>query len=219
MLKISSKGACHVCDSGLKRRDFLQVGALGALGLTLPGLLRAQETAKPKDAPMGRTETMKATISAEVTAIDQATREVTLKGPEGNEQTFTVGDTVKRLDEVKVGDVVRLDYVISVAAEVRKPTAAEAEHPLVIMDVAGRADKDSTPAGGVARRFKVVTTIEALDRRNETITVKGPMGRYLTVRVADPERLTKVHIGETIVIVYTEAVVLSLEKVDKKAGE
>src|SRR5689334_5404419 len=49
MLNLSSKGACHVCDNGLKRRDFLQVGALGALGLTLPGLLRAQEQAKPKD--------------------------------------------------------------------------------------------------------------------------------------------------------------------------
>ncbi len=181
--------------------------------------LRAQETTTPKDAPMGRVETMKATMSAEVTAIDQTTREITLKGPEGNEQSFTVGDAVKRLDEVKVGDVVRLDYVVSVAAEVRKPTAAEAAHPLVIMDAAGRADTNSIPAAGVARRFKVVTTIEALDRRNETVTVKGPMGRYLTVRAADPERLTKVRIGETVVIVYTEAAVLSLEKVDKKAGE
>src|SRR5437879_1479942 len=49
MLSFSSKGACHICDDGLRRRDFLQVGALGALGLTLPGLLRAQEQAKPKD--------------------------------------------------------------------------------------------------------------------------------------------------------------------------
>ena len=49
MLSFTSKGACHLCDDGVSRRDFLQVGALGALGLTLPGLLRAQEAAKPKD--------------------------------------------------------------------------------------------------------------------------------------------------------------------------
>ena len=49
MLTFSSKGACHTCDHGVSRRDFLQVGALGALGLTLPGLLRAQEMSKPKD--------------------------------------------------------------------------------------------------------------------------------------------------------------------------
>lgn len=36
MLKFTGKGSITTCD-GLTRRDFLQVGALGALGLTLPG--------------------------------------------------------------------------------------------------------------------------------------------------------------------------------------
>jgi hypothetical protein len=179
--------------------------------------LLAQETAAPQNAPMGRTETMHATMSAEVTAIDLDKREVTLKGPQSNEVTLTVGDAVKRLDEVKVGDFVRVDYLVSVAAELRPPTPEEAQHPLVIMAAAGRAPTDSAPAGGVARQFKVVTTIEALDRRDETVTVKGPMGHYLTARVADPDNLTKVHIGDTIVIVYTEALALSLDKVEKKA--
>jgi hypothetical protein len=183
-----------------------------------PGLL-AQETAAPKKPSMGRVEAIHATLSAEVTAIDLAKREVTLKGPLGNEVTVTAGPAVKRLDEVKVGDFVRVDYLVSAVAELRKPTAAEAEHPLVIMDVAGRAGADSAPAAGVARRFKVVTTIEALNRPEQTVTVKGPLGRYLTAHVADPERLTKVHIGETVVIVYTEALAVSLDKVEKKAGE
>jgi len=73
-----------------------------------------------------------------------------------------------------------VDYLVSVAAELRPPTAEEAEHPLVIMDAAGRASADSDPAAGVVRRFKVVTTIEALNRPEQTVTVKGPLGRYLT---------------------------------------
>jgi hypothetical protein len=129
--------------------------------------------------------------------------------------TVTAGPAVKRLDEVKAGDFVRLDYLVSVAAEVRPPTPEEAQHPLVIMDAAGRAPGDSAPAGGVARRFKVVTTIEALNRPEQTVTVKGPRGNYLTARVADPERLTKVHIGDTVVLVYTEALAVSLEKAEK----
>jgi len=183
-----------------------------------PSLL-AQETAAPKDAPLGRVETVKVTLSAEVTAIDLAKREVTLKGPQGNEVTVTAGEAVKRLNEVKVGDFVRVDYFVSAVAELRKPTPEEAEHPLVIMDAAGRAAADAAPTGGVARRFKVVTTIEALNRPEQTITVKGPLGRYFTASVADPERLAKVRIGETIVIVYTEALAVSLDKVEKKAGE
>jgi hypothetical protein len=136
-----------------------------------------------------------------------------------DEVTVTVGDAVKRLDEVKVGDFVQVDYLVSIAAEVRKPTKEEAKHPLEIMAAAGRAPSDMAPAGGVARQFKVVTTIEALDRRNNTVTVKGPLGRYLTARVADPERLTKVRIGDTVVIVYTEAMAVSLDKTAKKSGE
>jgi hypothetical protein len=179
--------------------------------------LFAQETAAPAPAPMGRMAAVHTTLTAEVTAINLATREVTLKGLEGNEVTLTAGDAVKRLDEVKAGDFVRVDYLVSIAAEVRPPTAEEAQHPLEIMGAAGRAPTDMAPAGGVARQFKVVTTIEALDRRNETVTVKGPLGRYLTARVADPSRLTQVHIGDTIVVVYTEALAVSLEKVAKKA--
>lgn len=189
------------------------------LALSQNPSLVAQETATPAKTPMGRVEAMHATLTAEVTAIDLAKREVTLKGPDGNEVTVTAGDAVKRLNEVKVGDFVRVDYLISVAAEVRPPTPEEAQHPLQIMAVAGRAPNDMAPAGGVARRFKVVTTIEALDRRTETVTVKGPMGHYLTARVADPKRLTQVHIGDTIVLVYTEALAVSLDKVAKPAGE
>ena len=46
MLTVSSKGAVHTCDHGPSRRDFLQIGTLGAVGLSLPGLLRAQEHGK-----------------------------------------------------------------------------------------------------------------------------------------------------------------------------
>jgi hypothetical protein len=183
-----------------------------------PGLF-AQDAVAPKNAPMGRVDAMQATLTAEVTAINLPGRKITLKDPQGNVETVTVSDAVKRLNEVKVGDSVRLDYLISVVAELREPTPEEAKNPLVILDAAGRAPADSAPAGGVARQFKVVTTIEGLDRPSQTVTVKGPLGRYFTARVADPARLTKVHIGDTIVIVYTEALAISLEKVQKKTAE
>lgn len=42
MLRLTDRGTAHTCD-GVTRRDFLQVGALGAIGLSLPGLLAAKE--------------------------------------------------------------------------------------------------------------------------------------------------------------------------------
>jgi Protein of unknown function (DUF1501) len=44
MLRITGEGTAHTCD-GVTRRDFLQVGALGAVGLTLPQLLAAEARA------------------------------------------------------------------------------------------------------------------------------------------------------------------------------
>jgi len=168
---------------------------------------------------MTRGESVLVTITASVEAINQDTREVTLKGPLGNTVTFTVDQAVKRLNEVKVGDLVRADYYISVAGEIRRPTPEEEKNPIVILDAAGKAPPGTSPAAGGLRHIKVVTTIEGLDRPTQTVTIKGPLGRYLTLRVADPSRLTKVRIGEHIVVTYTEALAISLEKADQKGTQ
>jgi hypothetical protein len=42
MLRLTGRGSAHTCD-GVTRRDFLQVGALGAIGLSLPQLVAARE--------------------------------------------------------------------------------------------------------------------------------------------------------------------------------
>jgi hypothetical protein len=191
--------------------------ALLALGLN--AALCAEEQPMAAKAPMGRKDAVLLTVTASVEAVDPAKREITLKGPLGNSTTFSVDPRVKRLDEVKVGDFVRADYYISMVAELRKPTAEEAKHPLEVMEAESKAPVTEAPAGGEVRRFKVVTTIEGLDRPTQTVTVKGPRGNYLTARVADPSRLTKVHIGDNIVITYTEALAVSLEKTEKKNAD
>src|SRR3954465_11283558 len=42
MLRLTGRGAAHTCD-GITRRDFLEVGALSAIGLSLPQLAAAKE--------------------------------------------------------------------------------------------------------------------------------------------------------------------------------
>jgi hypothetical protein len=86
------------------------------------------------------------------------------------------------------------------------------------MDAAGKAPPGSAPAAAGVRRFRVVTTVEGLDRPSRTVTVKGPRGNYFTARVADPSRLTQMRIGEHIVVTCTEALAVSLEKTEKKTA-
>jgi hypothetical protein len=46
------------------------------------------DTAKAAGAPARRRESMRASMTAKVTAINPETREVTLKGPDGKEKTL-----------------------------------------------------------------------------------------------------------------------------------
>lgn len=48
MLTLTGRGHVQTCD-GLTRRDFMQVGTLGAIGLSLPQYLAAKEAGKVKD--------------------------------------------------------------------------------------------------------------------------------------------------------------------------
>jgi hypothetical protein len=170
-------------------------------------------------APPSRTEAVLTCVTASVEAIDYTNREVTLKGPLGNEVTFVVDERVKRLNEIHVGDLVDADYYVSVAGELRKPTEEEEANPIQVLTVAAKAPPGTTPAAGGLRQLKVVATVEGLDRPTKTVTLKGPRGNYLTVRVADPARLTQARIGDHVVLTYTEALAVTLEKAKKKTSE
>jgi hypothetical protein len=153
------------------------------------------------------------TTMATVEAVDYDKRELVLKSPTGNVSTVIAGPEVQRLAEIKPGDTIRADYIISLASEMREPTEEEKEEPFVVLEGAGRADADSPPGAGLGRQIRVVATVEHLDREAQTATLRGPYGRALTVRVRDPERMERANVGDTVVLTYTEAVALSVEKI------
>jgi len=204
------------CDAIRKLRSQLCLAAL-SLCLVSPALAQEdkdkdKEKDKAAGAPARREESVRASVTAKVTAIDPAKRQITLKGPEGREHTMTVDKAVRRFDEIKVGDEVTADYYASLAAEVRPPTADEKDSPLTEVDVAGRADKDSDPAAGGVRMVKAVTTVESIDQAKKTVTIKGPRGNTREIAVKDPATFAKLKQGDTVVITFTEALAISLEK-------
>ena len=154
-------------------------------------------------------------LEASVEAIDYDLRDVTLKGPGGNTFTVTADLRVERLDEIEVGDMVSVDYLKSVLFELRKPTIEELEEPLVILDETAKAPEDMAPGVGEITMIRAVCTIEGLDRQTMTAKLLGPLGGYNIVGVADPENLTKLRIGDTVIVTYTEAVAIGLVKAEE----
>jgi hypothetical protein len=165
--------------------------------------------AKPE--VMSRTDFVLLNYTGTITDIDYPNREMTLKSSQGQLETFAVDKKVQRFNEAKVGDKVSIDYYLGFNAEVRKPTAEEERNPLVVMETAGRAGPDAPAAAHSMRRIRAVVTIEGLDRAAQTITVKGPRGKYFVARVVDPSRFERVRVGETILMTFTEAAAISLK--------
>jgi hypothetical protein len=192
---------------------FLGRFVLALLTLTAAGLgLQAGDGSG--DVPT-REDAVLVSITATIEALDHETREATLKGSLGNTVTFTVDPSIKRLREFKVGDKVTAEYFVSIAYELREPTAEERKEPLVVLDAEGKASADSAPATGSLRQYRAVCTIEGLDRPTKTVTLMGPRGQYATVLVADPSNLSDLRIGQSVVVTYTEALAVSLEKVER----
>ena len=152
--------------------------------------------------------------TATVEAVDQTTRMVTLKGPKGNSVTFKASDEVRNLAQVKVGDEVKFAYYESLAVRVLKkdeafPAAGESA-------AMARAKPGEKPAGVVGSETRVNATITAIDMKAKTATLKGEDGKSVTVTPRDPKNLEKVKVGDRLVLTYTEAVAVKVEKAEKK---
>jgi len=55
-----------------------------------------------------------------------------------------------------------------------------------------------------------------VDRKHNTVTLKGPKGRSTVVDVEEPRYLTKVKKGDLVEITYTQPLAISVEAAGKK---
>jgi len=72
------------------------------------------------------------------------------------------------------------------------------------------------PAGVVGTETSVNATITGIDKKAKTATLKGEDGKSVTVTPRDPKNLEKVKVGDRLVITYTDAVAVKVEKAEKK---
>ena len=151
------------------------------------------------------------TATVTITAIDQATRSVTLRAENGDLDTFTVGPAVKRFAELKVGDVIRATYYESLVFQLRKPGAAAA--PASSTSAVARLKE--TPGGVIGTQETTTVTVKAVDMKVPSLTVVTADGRTMTRKIAEPKNLEGVAPGDRIEITYTQGVVVAAESSKK----
>ena len=148
-------------------------------------------------------------VSANITAIDPASRAVTLKGPQGKEVVVVAGPEVKNFAQLKVGDKVDVQYAEALVLELKKGGGKAVART----DKAGAAGAQpgATPAGVMGRQTTVVADVVNVDAATQMVTLRGPQ-RTVDVKVRDPEQFKLIAKGDQVEATYTEAVAVSVSK-------
>ena len=155
-------------------------------------------------------------IQATVTAIDKAKRTVTVKGPRGKTRTLAVSKEARNFDQVKVGDMVTLTYVEALTVSLEK--AAGAKPGTSVTEELKRAEPGEKPGGQLTTQTTVVGTVTAIDAKTRMVTVRGPEGNEVDLKVQDPAKLKNLKKGDLVKATYTEALAISVTEQAKPAA-
>ena len=186
---------------------------LAALLLFASSPCWSAESAAATDKPsMSTSQTV--VLTAVVEAINHETREVTLRGPEGGTVSFVASEDARNLGQVKVGDIVMAEYVQSMTVEVFANDGTEPGAGG--LTVAGRSEEGEMPALTAIDALVVTATVEEINIEANTFKLKGPAGEIKEYEARNPENLKKAEVGDLVVITYTEAVAISVEKTSRE---
>jgi Cu/Ag efflux protein CusF len=140
-----------------------------------------------------RITALRGTVTGQVTALDPATRVLTLRLPRG-ETAYRVDPKVQTLGSIKVGDTVRVTYGAVIGITLRrastKPAASAAQ------------GEGKGPAAG--ERIKGELRVLSLDAASQMVRLQGPKGAEADFHVRDKADLANVRVGDRVIAVIYE---------------
>lgn len=178
------------------------IGVLATLAIAMPSLAMAQSKTVT-----GTTKVVKATVEA----IEAKSRTVTLKLEDGTYAQIVAPAEMKRFDEVKIGDKVSARYYENVVVRLKRP----GEKDVDTATAANTSSGQSHPGGTEAKQRTITATITAIDMAVPSITFSGPNGWKYSSKVDDKKALAAVKVGDKVDIVWTEALLVSLDAATK----
>jgi hypothetical protein len=172
-------------------------------------------TPPPTMAPMPSTEHLAGigsatviTVHGKILSVDRANKLVTLVGPRGKQVVLHVNNPYN-LAAAKAGEpfVARFYEIITI----RKKQPGESIPPASLLEGIATAAPGQTPGAVAGQSAELVETITAINRKKETVDLKGPDGVVETVKVANPANLKHVKVGDDIVVTLSRVIAISLD--------
>ena len=119
-------------------------------------------------------------VTATVVALDRGTRTATLKGAKGKIVDVVVPPEAKNFDQIRVGDLVTVEYLRALTLELKGPGS--------IRSGSSQAASAPAPAGAVAggsaaRQVVIMANVTAVNAKENVVTLRGPKGNSVDVTV------------------------------------
>ena len=162
----------------------------------------ASKEALVESSPGKVSATASSELKGTVTAVDKATRRVTLKGSQRTVELIA-SDQVKNFDQIRVGDNFTVWYEEALSLELRKSKGAVGGTEAV--GIARSAPPGERPVTVVGREVQVTAEVVNVDPAKSIISLKGPRGNVVDLKVKNPDHFKVVKTGDLVDAVYTEA--------------
>jgi hypothetical protein len=154
-------------------------------------------------------------IHGRIASVDQEEKLVTLQAAGGKQLTLHILIPFK-LAAVKPGEPFLAKFYEIASVQKLAPGQAPTAQSLTAGIVGAAPDQTSVAALGSQYQFEV--TIDAIDKNNKTLSIKGSDGVVEVVDVANPESLEQVQVGEQVVVTLIDVVAVALDKEGSSAN-
>jgi Cu/Ag efflux protein CusF len=188
----------------MKTQIFLVLAAVAMM--VRPALAQPQTSVEVTKGAGTATVTGTAKVTATVVEIDPATRTVTLKDKKGHIVDVEVGEEARNFGQLKVGDVVTIEYREAMSLSLSKTSGPRSASERTMEQ---RSSPGAKPGGTIGREITVMADVLAVNAKAKTVTLKGPHNT-VDVIVEDPEQMKNIRKGDQVQVVYTEAVAISV---------
>ena len=146
------------------------------------------------------------TITATVESVDLSARRVVLRTSSGEVRSVRVPNEATRLTEVKPGETVTATYYDNIVLRMKPPSEPDVD----TRTSAVTPGHSARPGGTSATQQTLTVLIDEIDRDVPSVSFKGPRGWSYQTKVQDRETLEKLHVGDRVDIVWTEATLVSV---------
>ena len=163
-------------------------------------------TVHAADIPIA-SEALESHVTTQVTAIDLANRQVTVKGPDNRKDvTFQLTEKAKALPNLKVGDQVDI-FVTRAVAYVLNTDVGGAPKASEESGTIRATAQNPNPGGEAFRQVRVTSQIKKIDLAKHEVSLLPPEGKLQVVKVENPDlqaRMKNLKVGQTVDAIYTE---------------